>query len=118
MREWRGRHVPQKVIDATSEFLAAECSAALQGWLDNNMQRADSAKDAITKHALLGALKSEPPFNDLKPKELEDTVARTCNIVSPKGFRERIKYELRGANPTVFSKLMEGRGGPGTAFVN
>ena len=45
-------------------------------------------------------------------------MARTCNIVSPKGFRERIKYELRGANPTVFIKLMEGRGGPGAAFVN
>ena len=98
------KHVPQKIVDATAEFLAAECSAALREWLDERTKQADSAKNAITKHALLGALKDTSPYKDLKPKELEDTIARTCQIVSPKGFRERVKYELKGGQ-AVYIKL-------------
>ena len=37
-------------------------------------------------------------FCDLKPKELEDTLMRTCRVVTSKGIRERIKYDLKGGD--------------------
>jgi len=97
------KHIPQKVLDATADFLSAECAAALRDWLDKNMGVADDIKDAITKTALLGRLKDVTPFCDLKPKEREDTLTRTCRIITSKGIRERIKYELKGGD-AVFIK--------------
>ena len=89
-------HVPHKVLEATVEFLSAECAAALRDWLDANMVASTESKDAITKTALLRRLKNVTPFEDLKPKEIEDTLTRTCKVVTVRGVRERIKYELNG----------------------
>ena len=72
--------------------------------MNKNTCKCDGHKDALTKANLLIKLKREEPFSDLKPKELEATLTRTCQIVSPKGFRDRVKYELDGGQ-AVFIKL-------------
>ena len=41
------KHVPQKVVVSTADFLSAECAAALRDWLDENMVVAQDNKDAI-----------------------------------------------------------------------
>ena len=92
------KQVPQKVVDSTTDFLSAECAASLRDWLDNNMAAVEGAKNAITKTTLLSRLKHISPFNDLKPKELEDALTRTCRVSTSKGFRERIKYDLKGGD--------------------
>ena len=56
------KHIPQTVLDATVDFLAAECSVALRQWLDENMDKAKDSKDAITKTNLKIALKHAQPF--------------------------------------------------------
>ena len=89
-------HVPHKVLEATEEFLSAECAAALRDWLDQNMVATTESRDAITKTALLRRLKFVTPFEDLKPKEIEDTLTRTCKVVTVRGVREMIKYALKG----------------------
>ena len=90
------KQVPQKVVDSTAEFLSAECAASLRDLLDDRMEAVEDAKSAITKTALLNRIKQITPFNDLKPKELEDTLTRTCRVITSKGIRERIKYDLKG----------------------
>ena len=60
------------------------------------MEASEDAKSAITKDKLLKCIKNLSPFNDLKPKELEDTLTRTCRVISRNGIRERIKYDLKG----------------------
>ena len=92
------KHVPQKVVDSTADFLSAECAAALRDWLDENMVVANDNKDAITKTALIGHIKHISPFCDLKPKEMEDTLLRTCRVATSKGIRERIKYDWKGGD--------------------
>ena len=79
--------------------MSAECAAALRDWLGTNMMATTEIKEAITKTALLRRLKNVTPFEDLKPKEIEDTLTRTCKVVTVRGVRERIKYELNGAEP-------------------
>ena len=41
------KHVPQAALDATKDFLPAECSAALRQWLDDNMAKARDNRDAM-----------------------------------------------------------------------
>jgi len=105
----RLKHVPQKVLDATADFLAAECSAALRDWLDDNMAATSDIKDAITKSALVSRLKQFSPFCDLKTKEVEETVKRTCRVVTIRGIRERIKYELKGSEAVFIMLQVERR---------
>ena len=85
-------------MDATAEFLSAECAAALRDWLDEHMVVAQDSKDAITKTAVLSSIKHISPFSDLKTKEMEDTLMRTCRVTTSKGIRERIKYEWKGGD--------------------
>ena len=92
------KQVPQKVVDSTADFLSAECAASLRDWLDERMEAVEDAKDAITKDKLLKRIKDCSPFSDLKPKELEDTLTRTCRVISRNGIRERIKYDLKGGD--------------------
>ena len=90
------------------EFLSAECAAALRDWLDANMVASTDSKDAITKTALLGRLKSVPPFVDLKPKEIKDTLTRTCKVITVRGIRERVKHELKGGELVYIKESTEG----------
>ena len=92
------------MLDATVDFLAAECSVALRQWLDENMDKAKDSKDAITKTNLKIALKHAQPFCDLKPAELEETIVRTCKITSGNGVKERVKYELNGKEQVYIKK--------------
>ena len=85
-------------MDSTADFLSAECAAALRDWLDENMVVAQDNRNAITKTTLISRIKHVSPFCDLKPKELEDTLMRTCRVVTSKGIRERIKYDLKGGD--------------------
>ena len=100
----RLRRIPQRVIEATSDFLAAESSAALRDFLDERTEVAQNNKDAVTKSALLAYLRHVDPFSALKPSILEDTVCRTCDIVTSKGIRDRVRYKLRGG-ASVFVAL-------------
>ena len=80
--------MPAIVREATDDMLAAEGSGDLKDWVDDNMTRVASVKDASKRVVVLPRLRDLPCFRDLREPTFLKAVANVITFATRDGTRD------------------------------